>query len=335
LDTLETTGEPFLIAEGVAAFFIAADGTLVYLDANSTGLRQLVWVNRDGDKTSEIGVLGEEINAAALSPDGRLVAYSAREGTDRGEVWVHEMARGVSTKVGSSEAYDYRPVWSPDGRQVAFSSFRAGNEDAIVAQADGSGIEEALIASPRGEVLSDWNDKHLLYAMMLDQESGFDLWYVERSEDGSVSEPRPFLQGPFDQNLPRFSPDGRYVAYTSNESGRNEVYVDSFPERGRRKTVSNNGGTRVRWSRDGKELFYVEGDDTLMAVKVSTVGEFSPGTATHLFQHPGLTIGYGFAAYDVSVNGRFLMIEPVDSGDTSRSLIRVVQNWHAEFQHQQ
>ncbi len=144
------------------------------------------------------------------------------------------------------------------------------------------------------------------------------------------------MQTPFGEYVPRFSPDGRYVAYVSNESGQREVYVQPFPEGGRKVTVSSNGGTKVRWSRDGKELFYVEGQ-TLVAVSVSSGLSFSVGSATRLFEHPGLRPGRNYAPYDVSADGqRFILAEPVAEGaDGPEPSIRVVMNWFEEFRDRQ
>ncbi len=140
------------------------------------------------------------------------------------------------------------------------------------------------------------------------------------------------MQTPFNQVVPRFSPDGRYVAYVSEESGQLEVYVQPFPEGGRKVTVSSNGGTKVRWSRDGKELFYVEGQ-TLVAVAVSSGSSFSVGSATRLFEHASLMRGFNYAPYDISADGqRFILAEPVGEGaDAREPSIRVVQNCHEEF----
>ena len=194
---------------------------------------------------------------------------------------------------------------------------------------------KVLAATPRLEQLSDWSrdGKYLLYHLS-GPEIGYDLWHLERNEDGSGWEPHRFLQTPFGEFVPRFSPDGRYVAYVSNESGQFEVYVQPFPEGGRKVTLSNNGGRKVRWSRDGKELFYVEGQ-TLVAVSVSSGSSFSVGSATPLFGHPGLGLGAGLdsAPYDVSADGqRFILAEPVGEGaDAREPSIRVVQNWFEEF----
>ena len=254
------------------------------------------------------------------------------EGSNQ-DVWVYDITRRVRTRLSTSPEGDFRPVWSPAGDEVAFTSDRAGNLDIFLRQADASGAEKVLAATPHRVLLSDWSrdGKYLLYHLS-DPETGIDLWYLERNEDGSGWEPHPFLQTPFGERVPRFSPDGRYVAYVSNESGQNEVYVQPFPEGSRKVTVSSNGGTKVRWSRDGKELFYVEGQ-TLVAVSVSSGSGFSVGSATRLFEHAGLRGATNYAPYDVSADGqRFILAEPVGAGaDAPEPAIRVVQNWFAEF----
>ena len=332
LDTLKAAGEAFPISQNSRGPTVAADQTLVYLDSSGSGQQQLVWLDRHGEKTGEIGPVQGAIGSPALSPDGRLVAITATEGSNQ-DVWVYDIARGVRTRLSSAPEIEARPVWSPAGDEVAFTSTRAGNYDIFIRQADGSGEEKVLAATPLPEWLSDWSrdGKYLLYHLA-NPETGADLWYLERNEDGSGWEPHPFLQTPFAEAVPRFSPDGRYVAYVSNESGQNEVYVQPFPEGGRKVTVSSNGGTKVRWSRDGKELFYVEGQ-TLVAVSVSSGSSFSVGLATRLFEHPGLIPGINYAPYDVSADGqRFILAEPVGEGaEAPKPSIRVVQNWFAEF----
>ena len=332
LDTLRATGEAFPISEDSRGPTVAADGTLVYLDSYGSGQQQLVWLDRRGEKTGEIGEAQEVIGSPALSPDGRLVAVTATAGSNE-DVWGYDIARGVRTRLSTAPERDWRPVWSPAGDEVAFSSVRAGNQNIFLRQADGSGEATILAATPRPELLSDWSrdGKYLLYHLD-DPETRADLWYLQRNEDGSGWEPHPFLQTPFNQSVPRFSPDGRYVAYLSNESGQMEVYVQPFPEGGRRVTLSSNGGTKVRWSRDGKELFYVEGQ-TLVAVSVSSGSSFSVGSATRLFEHPGLRPGINYAPYDISADGqRFILAEPVGEGaDAPEPSIRVVENWFAEF----
>ena len=335
LDTLRATGEAFPISENSRVPTVAADGTLVYLDSSGSEQRQLVWLDRGGEKTGEIGEAQEGIGDPVLSPDGRLVAVTVGGGPNQ-DVWVYDIARAVRNRVSTSPERDWRPVWSPAGDEVAFTSNRAGNNDIFLRQADGSVEEKVLAATPHDEFLSDWSrdGKYLLY-FAIDPETGPHLWYLERNEDGSGWKSHPFLQTPFNQ-VPRFSTDGRYVAYVSGESGQMEVYVQPFPEGGRKVTVSRNGGTKVRWSRDGKELFYVEGE-TLVAVSVSSGSSFSVGSATRLFEHPGLRPGFNYAPYDISADGqRFILAELVGEGaDAPEPSIRVVQNWFAEFRDRQ
>ena len=336
LDTLRATGEAFPISENSRGPTVAADGTLVYLGSSGSEQRQLVWLDRGGERIGEIGEAQEGIGDPVLSPDGQLVAVTVGRSPNH-DVWVYDIARAVRTRLSTSPERDWRPVWSPAGDEVAFTSNRAGNHDIFLRQADGSGEEKVLAATPHDELLSDWSrdGKYLLYHLyhLGDPETGPDLWYLERNED-SGWEPHPFLQAPFHQLVPRFSPDGRYVAYVSGESGQYEVYVQPFPEGGHKVTVSSNGGRKVRWSRDGKELFYVEGE-TLVAVSVSSGSSFSVGSATRLFEHPGLRPGFNYAPYDVSADGqRFILAEPVEEGadaDAAVPSIRVVLNWFEEF----
>ena len=340
LEMLRATGEAFPVSDNSRYATVAADETLVYLDIfGSSGQQQLVWVDRAGKQVEEIGQPQDAIYTAALSPDGRWVAVAVAEGSSP-DVWVWDLARrGVSTRLSTAPELDAIPVWSPGGDEVAFASLRAGNLDIYLRRADGGGEEQAVAATSQNEWPSDWSrdGKYLLYDQS-DPETGRDLWYLERAEDGSSWEPHPFLQEPSLQYAPKFSPKGRYVAYVSDESGQPQVYVQPFPEGGRKVTVSSGGGSQVRWSRDGKELFYVEGAK-LMVVAVSTEGEFSAGSPTELFEHAGLRNSFvTHPSYDVSLDGqRFILAEPVGYDETGapQSTIRVVQNWFAELKDRQ
>ena len=163
-------------------------------------------------------------------------------------------------------------------------------------------------------------------------EAGPDIWYLERKGEGGDWESHPYLQTQFREALSKFSPDGRFLAYRSDESGRYEIYVRPFPEGGGRIAVSSNGGTQPRWSRDGKEIFYVEGT-TLVAVAVSTRPSFSVGSVTRLFEHRALLPSlWPFARYDVSGDGRrFVLLVPVDEEVEEAVSIQIVENWYEEF----
>ncbi len=218
---------------------------------------------------------------------------------------------------------------------MALSSPEAGNRDIFRKRSDGRGEEEPVAATPRDEDVSDWSKdgNYILYDTDQGTETGWDLWYLERTEDGENWEAHEFLATPATDHLPMLSPDGRYIAYLSDESGQNEVYVDSFPIGHRRWAVSTKGGRAQRWNREGTELFYVEGEDSLVSVEVSTAGEFSVGSATPLFPHRSFSDST-YPSYDVSPDGRFLVAEPV-GGENAEPLIRVTENWYAEFRDRQ
>jgi Tol biopolymer transport system component len=330
LDTLRATGEAFPISADSRHPTVSADGTLTYIDVLGSGKEQLAWLDQSGHKTGDIGPPLRRLGAPALSPDGGLVAVEVWEGGSDWDVWVLNIARSVRTRLSTAPGYDGGPVWSPTGEEVVFTSSRAGNQDIVLRQADGSGETEVLASTPHDERTCDWSrdGKHLFYELHK-PESGCDLWYLKRSEETGPWEPHPFLQTSFNEHGAKLSPDGRYVAYVSDESGQREVYVRAFPEGGRKWTVSRDGGERPRWSRDGQKLFYVEGR-TLVAVSVSGDPPFSVGSATRLFEHSTLREGNRDPRYDVSADGqRFLLAEPV--GGAAGPSIRVVLNWFAEF----
>ncbi len=335
LATLESAGEafPFPISVGGVGASVSRDGTLVYLDSLTSGQQQLVWRDRGGERIGEIGQPQPAISEPALSPDVQLVAVSAREGSSPPDIWIHDISRSLKTRLSFAPEDESRPVWSPDGKQIAYSHRHSGQSDIVVKPADGSGEAQPLVSTDAREDLLDWSadGTRVLYEV-IDPKNGSDLWYLERKPDGSDYESHPFLQTPFNEDSARFSPDGRFIAYCSNESGEVGVYVRPFPQGGARWQVSSGEGRQPRWRRDGKEIFYVEGD-TMIAVSVSTRPGFSVGKPARLFQNPTLPWTLtGFAVrYDVSPDGeRFVLREPVGSGD-SPPAIRVVENWFEEF----
>jgi len=331
LDTLSVTGEAFPIAQNTRNATVATDQTLVYVDIPESGPEHLVWLDRGGHKTGEIGQPHEAIGWPALSPDGKLLAFTFQARSNE-DVWVYDIARETRTRLTSAEGTDMRPVWSPTSEDVGFTSNRAGNRDIYFRRADGSGQAQALLERDEFVYLTDWSKdgRYVLFmrADGISPATPADLWYLERDEGTSDWKPHQFSQSPFHERSAKLSPDGRYVAYVSNESGQNEVYVRPFPEGGRRSTVSSKGGTQAHWSRDGKELFYVEGV-TLIAVPVSTGSKFSMGPAKRLFEHSSLAKTPSYPMYDVSADGRFVVVEAAEV--TPDRSIHIVQNWYEEF----
>ena len=201
--------------------------------------------------------------------------------------------------------------------------------------ADGTGEAVVLVESESILYGPDWSHdgRYLVYTEN-NSETGRDIRYVELGSDGAASEPVTFLSTPANEDRHQLSPDGRFLAYVTNESGRTEVYVQPFPDGAGKWQVSVNGGNRIRWRSDGSELFYVAGT-TLMAVSVSTESGFTLGQPQRLFDAAELTGTVGAGGYDVSADGqRFVMTAPVqegDDGEVAPPTIRVVMNWYEEF----
>ena len=328
LEILRAVGDPFPIVQNGRDASVSSDGTLVYLGNSGSTEQQLVWRDRQGKKAGEIGPVWEETNMPALSPDGRHLAFTAREGTNV-DIRILNLDRAVMTRLTSDPGVEWRSIWSPKGEQLAFRANWAGNVDIFLQRTDGVGDARALVPTPLNEYVTDWspNGKYLFYTQE-HPKTGDDIWYLERSEDGTDWEARRFRRTSFNETAAKFSRDGKFVAYVSDQSGRFEVYVQSFPEVGRSLPVSAGGGRQPLWSRDGSELFYVEGN-TLMTVPVSTHSGFSTGTPTPLFelQNPPRLLTL---QYDVSADGqRFVVVEP--AGEAPQPVIRVVQNWFEEF----
>jgi Tol biopolymer transport system component len=338
LGTLEATGQSFPINETGRAASVALDGTLVYTDSPATGgTRTLVWRDRSGELIEAIGQPQPNMEDPALSPDGRRVAVSSSEMGNR-DIWVHDLIRSTKTRLTFDEGAEGSPTWSPSGEEITYwirgSKFSITNK-----AADGTGEAVALVEYELPMFRPDWSrDGRFLVYQQNNAETGHDIRYVELEADGGVSEPVTFLATSAAEQTPKLSPDGRFVAYASNESGRNEIYVRPFPDGAGRRQASVNGGGQVRWGSDGKELYYVEGEAALMAVSVSAEGALTLGQPQQLFETSDLRQPNAVTpTYDVSADGRrFVMIAPVVQGEEEApAKIRIVQNWFEEFRDRQ
>ena len=326
LDALKATGEAFPIAETGDQPSVANDGTLISVGVPAAGLEQLVWRDRAGTRIGEIGQPQAGMRFPALSPDGRSVAVESAERDNR-DVWVQEVGRPLKGRLTVHEANDGRPQWSPSGREIAFQSERGGNLDIFQRTADGTGEAELLVGTEVVERPFGWSRDGSFLVYM----ASYDLWYLKRNPNGEGFEALEFLATQFNESAPNLSPDGKFIAFCSNQSGQPQVYVRPFPSGDGQWQISSNGGCQPRWSRDGKEVFYVEGD-TLMAVPVTTAPAFEVGVTTPLFSDPYLRVENSHqVSYDVSADGRFVLVDGDDSGDREPPSIHVVQNWYEEF----
>ena len=338
LKRLEVTGPATPVAEGVqtqtgvAQFAISTTGTLVYVPGRSTAaLSALVWVDRRGNDTPIPG-RPAEYQELALSPDGLRVAANegfnttAGGGSSGGDVWVHQVARGTATRFTFGPEANETPVWSRDGSKIAYASRKAGNT-VFVKPSDGSAPEEKVGEKTDGHLhLESWSPRGDVMALVdTSGAGGGDIWLLRLA--GQKFE--AFLTTPVSERSPTFSPDGRWIAYVTNESGHDEVYVQAFPGPGGRWQVSVDGGVEPVWAPNGRELFYRNGEK-LMAVPIeSTTTSIGAGTPALLFEKRYVLSGVG-RYYDVAPDGqRFVMLKPVaTAGD---SLI-VVQGFTRELE---
>jgi serine/threonine protein kinase/Tol biopolymer transport system component len=328
---LRLTTEPVPVAEGVPrvfgdySFSVSQSGVLAY-QTGEAGTNELVWFNRQGERLGTVGPEGSYSNPA-LSPDGTKLAVGVVDpklGTR--DIWVYDLKRGTGSRLTFDPADDLGPTWSPDGSRVMFTSDRKGQRDIYQQLANGLGSAEVVFESKShykniDDVTSD--DRYAIYES---NDPPFNtLWLLPLVGERT---PRPFVQGSFDANQAQFSPNGRYVAYTSDETGRWGVFVQTFPEQRGKWQVTANGGWGPMWRRDGKEMFYLGLDGKMMAVEVKTdAAQFEAGEPKQLFQTQ-LQESWKRNQYVVTPDGqRFLLVYPREAEKPSP--ITVVVNWPA------
>ncbi len=335
LGRLELTGRAVQLADRVSTttylglFSASQTGMLAYA-ANGGTRRQLTWYDREG---KILGHAGEPTtrDELALSPDGSRVAEGRVDDHGVWAVWMLDLERGTNTRL-SFEAGGGSATWSPDGKEIVFAPGGGQSSDLYRKPANGAGQGEVLFHSDDIKTPDDWSrDGRFLIFMQRSKTTNNDLWVLPLEKD---AKPTPYLNTPFSETQAQFSPDGHWVVYASNESGIKEVYVQPFPvASGGKWVVSSGGGNQPRWSRDGKELFYLTPDGTLMAVPVSAKdGTFQPGVPKPLFRAPvlgGAGGGSGVAwHWDISGDGkRFLMNTALE--DAASSPITIVLNWQS------
>ena len=356
-------GDAFPVAETVAgegsryaSFSVSDSGTLVYARGALGTAARLVWFDRTGKALGTLGEAGT-YGPLALSPDERRVAVGMQTGSPANrDVWTVDVTRGVSSRLTFDPTDEGFPIWSPDGARIVFSSLRQGEMGLRIMAASGALKDQPLLTVDgltRVPVPDDWSadGRFIIYETNIQGGIGSggqigiglpggDLWILPVPDAASARnasagigdgrKPFPFVQAPGQQNRAVFAPDGHWIAYCSDESGVYQVYVQPFPPTGGRYQISRNGGAQPQWRGDGKELFFLAPDATVMSASIDTAHEFQASLPQPLFTAIG-TVTSGRRQYAVSRDGkRFLMVNPDRA--TTTSPLTVVVNWLASVQ---
>jgi Tol biopolymer transport system component/tRNA A-37 threonylcarbamoyl transferase component Bud32 len=333
---METTGEAVPVAEqiqralgsGNAGVFSASEsGLLAFQEgAGAGGGNRLTWFDRTGKQISVLGAPAA-YGDLELSPDGQRASVSIPDQAGRArDIWVYDVARSLRTRFTFAPADELSSIWSPDGSRLIFNSRRKGHQDLYQKAASGAGVEEVLFEDNLDKTPRSWSPdgRSILYTST-GGAIGSDLFVVPLSGD---RKPVPFVATQFTELYGQFSPAGRWIAYTSNESGRGEVYVAPFPGPGGKWQVSIGGGNWPRWRPDGTEIFYVAPDTSLMVAAVNGKGaSFEVGAVRSLFETRAMT-GLRYP-YDVSADGQRFLINTLRDQTTTFAPITVVLNWTA------
>jgi len=333
LGRLELTGEPFSITSGLAGrafgavdLALSRSGTLVYqLGPRQTAANEVVYVNRDGTIAKIDSGLTGDIHTLAISPDGRQLALSKVEGSDH-QIWVKQLPHGPLSKLTFEGNRTIRPVWSPDGRYVGYISNAAQIQQMYRKRADGSSTAE-LVAGHPGRPINEgyWSrdGRWLIYRTVPND--------VFARGTGADTTTVPLLVSSFDESHPMLSPDGRWLAYESNESGEWEIFVRPFPNTQSAKwQVSSGGGHDPRWSHGGRELFYWSPAGLLMSVEVVPGATFTLGRYKPLFDGKGFT-GDFIGAWDITPDDKRFVMVSGGSDDSATNELVVVENFSAEL----
>jgi serine/threonine-protein kinase len=320
---------------GGANLGVTTDGTLVYLLGDAATFKnELVWVDREG-REERINAPRRNYIYAQLSPDATRVVLDSRDEED--DIWTFDLGRGTLQRLTFDPGLNRSPIWSPDGRRVAFTRELDGGEAAYWQAADGSGSPERLTGDSNVVAAVTFPSAFLPDGSALLYSIGTTDIGMVSIGDGSAEV--ALISGSAQDNNPVVSPDGRWLAYQSNESGRYEVYVRSFPDiDSGRWQISTNGGTRAEWSADGKELFYFKEDSgsgaEIVAVNVESGDTFMPGAQRTLFSGRYLAGQALRGVYDVSADGqRFLLIKRAEGAqEAAPQAIVIVENWLEELE---
>ena len=327
---LEWRGDPFPVAEDVRPiyltrfgwrpFSVSTAGTLVYR-AGTGQQSQLAWFDRRGTPVGQLGPAGEQL-APAIAPNGQHVAAALRDAHGKTDVWLTDVARNTSTRFTAGPAFNSVPVWSPDGNRIVFNSNRDNTWNLYIKPSNGVGTEELLLKTDVPKLPTDWAPNgFIIYEQRLPK-SEYDVWALPL--DGE-RKPWPVVASEFNDVNGQVSPNGRWLAYDSYEGVRAEVYVQGFPRSNGKVRISTAGGSRPRWNRNGRELFYLSADRKMMAVEVQTDGDtFVVSRTTELFQTQAADTPFVVTLYDVTSDGTRFLINSVIAANVLRPMTVVV-----------
>ena len=332
----QLVGNPMRIAEQIAApvgrwarYSVAANGTLVLREKEAD--EQLTWFDRMGKKLGTVGAPGR-YTYPRFSPDGQHLAVTLTNPPAlQGDIYLFDLAGGAGTPFTFDPLQDEFPLWSPDGHQIIWNSTREGTTNLFHKAANGAGQDEVLLRSAYHKYLTDWSaDGRFILYRELNPQTNWDLWAMPMQGE---RRPWPWLNSPALEIRATFSPDGKWVAYSSTESGRSEIYVQAFvpgaPASGSKRQLSLNGGVTPFWRRDGRELFYLSSGGRLMSVEIIPGADLKYRTAQELFVPSGFRMNADRGYVPASDGQRFLFVTSAE--DASVPPFTVVMNWMAEM----
>ena len=314
-------------AVGLARFSVSRNGVLAYRTGDSGN--RLLWMDRAGKELETAGPPGDYGNPALSRAGDRLAFNASDPRSGKFDIWVRDLARGVNSRFTFAAGVNICPLWSPDGSRIVFTAEKEGASSLLEKASTGQGEEKPLLKSTDGRVLAtDWSRDGKYIAYSHRGKEGWDVFVLPTAGD---RKPIPVVQSPFNDLNGMFSPDGRFIAYQSNESGRAEVYVQTFPDPGGKWQISTAGGVDASWRADGKEIFFRAPDQKLMAVDVQTAGNFQAGIPQPLFLGR-VPPGASRNRYSPAADGqRFLYVAPL--GRESMTPTTVILNWFEGLEH--